>query len=108
MRIERVDAEILRPADNLSLAQLLDHFAVAPTAHIGEACDAADGLLTLLGRAAKKQIGDTLLADDMGHVVAVDHDGRQIELELLGKLEAVEPIDKYRRHFFAERFDELD
>src|ERR1700722_14600731 len=108
MRVQRVDAEILRPADDLPLAQLLNHLAVAPTAHFGEARDAADRLLPLLSRAAKKQIGDAFLADDMGYVVAVDHDGRQIELELLGELEAVEPLDKYRRHLFAEGLDKLD
>src|SRR5271167_1327260 len=108
MCIQPVDAQILRPADNLPLAQLLDHLAVAPTAHIGEARDAADGLLALLGRAAEKQIGDALLADDMGYVVAVDHNGRQIELELLGEFEAIEPLDKHRDHFLAEGFDELD
>src|SRR5580658_6506821 len=108
MRIQPVDTQILRPADNLPLAQLLDHLAVAPTAHIGEARDAADGLLALLGRAAEKQIGDALLADDMGYVVAVDHDGRQIELELLGELEAIELLDKDRRHLFAEGLDELN
>src|ERR1700678_713748 len=108
MCIQPVDAQILRPADDLPLAQLLDHLAVAPTAHIGEARDPADGLLALLGRAAEKQIGNALLADDMGYVVAVDHDGRQIELELLGELEAVEPIDKHRRHLFAEGLDEMD
>src|ERR1700689_1513827 len=108
MRIERVDAQILRPADNLPLAQLLDHLAVAPTAHIGEARDAADGLLSLLGGAAEKQIGYAFFADDMGYVVAVDHDGRQIQFQLLGELEAVELIDKYGDHFFAEGLDELD
>src|ERR1700677_324376 len=107
MRIERVDAQILRPADDLPLAQLLDHLAIAPTAHFGEARDAADRLLALLGRAAEQQIGDAFLADDMGYVVAVDHDGRQIELELLGELEAVELFDKYWRHLFAEGLAEL-
>src|SRR5580658_9804309 len=108
MHIQPVDAYILRPADNLPLAQLLDHLAVAPTAHIGEARDAADGLLALLGRAAEKQVGDAFLADDMGYIVAVDHDGRQIELQLLGEFEAVELVDEYRSHFFPEGLDELD
>src|ERR1700677_1711917 len=108
MRIQPVDAQILRPADNLPLAQLLDHLAVAPTAHFGEARDAAEGLLAARGRAAEKQMGDAFLADNMGYVVAVDHDGRQIEFEFLGELEAVELIDKYRDHFFAEGLDELD
>ena len=63
MRIQRVDPKVLRAADNLPLAQLLDHPAVAPPAHLGEAGDAADGLLALLGRAAEQQIGDAFFAD---------------------------------------------
>ena len=77
-------------------------------AHLGEARDAADGLLALLGRAAEQQIGDAFLADDVGYVIAVDHDGCQIELELLGELEAVELLDKDRHHLLAEALDELD
>jgi hypothetical protein len=56
MRIQRINPKILRTADNLPLPQLLDHFSVATPAHLGEARNAADGLLALLGRAAEKQI----------------------------------------------------
>ena len=77
-------------------------------AYLGEACDAAYGLLALLCRAAQEQVGDAFLADDVRHVVPVDHDGRQIELELLGELEAIELLDKDRHHLLAEGLDELD
>src|SRR5580658_6409014 len=99
MGIEGVYAQIFGPTDDFALAQLLDHLAVAPTSHFGEAGDAADRLLSLLGRAAEKQIGDAFLANNMRYVVPVDHDRRQIELQLLGELEAVEPFNKNRRHF---------
>src|SRR5580698_6570228 len=62
----------------------------------------------LLGRAAEKQICDGFLADDVGHVVAVDHDGRQIELERLGELDSIELLDKDWHHLLAEALDELD
>src|SRR5580693_1572606 len=108
MRIQRINPKIFRTADNLPLPQLLDHFSVATSAHLGEARDAADRLLALLGRAAEKQIRDAFLADDVGHVVAVDHDGRQIELERLGELDSIELLDKHWRHLLAEALDELD
>src|SRR5580698_9893764 len=44
----------------------------------------------------------------MGYVVAVNHDGRQIELEFLGELEAIELLDKDRHHLLAEGLDELN
>src|SRR5271156_1140724 len=108
MRIERINPKILRTADNLPFPQLLDHFSVAAPAHVGEARDAADRLFALLDRAAEKQIRDAFLADDVGHVVAVDHDGRQIELERLGELDSIKLLDKDWHHLLAEALDELD
>src|SRR3984957_20307769 len=108
MRIERINPKIPRTADNLPFPQLLDHFSVAAPAHVGEARDAADRLFALLGRAAEKQICDAFLADDVGHVVAVDHDGREIELERLGEFDSIELLDKDWHHLLAEALDELD
>src|SRR5580693_8579880 len=108
MRIQRVDTKVLRAADDLPLAQLLDHLAVAPAAYLGEACDAAYGLLALLCRAAQEQVGDAFLADDVRHVVSVDHDGCQIELEFLGEIEAIELLHEDRHHLLAKALDELD
>src|SRR5580704_15606806 len=48
LRVQRIDAQVFRAADNFARAQLLDHFPIARAAHIGEARDAADGLLALL------------------------------------------------------------
>src|SRR5580658_31816 len=106
-RIQWINTKVLRAADYLPRAQLLDHLTVAPAAYVGEACDATNGLLAFLRRAAEQQVGDSFFADDVGHVLAVDHDRRQIELELLRKLYAIELLDEDRHHLFAEGLDQL-
>src|SRR5271167_3615678 len=108
VRIQRIDTKVLRTANYLPRAQLLDHLTVAPAAHVGEARDAANGLFAFLRRAAEQQVGNSFFADNVGHVIAVDHDRRQIELELLSKLYAIELLDEDRHHLFAEGLDQLD
>ena len=44
---------------------------------------AADRLLALLVAAAQQQVGDAFLGEDVRHVVAVDHDRRQLHAGLL-------------------------
>ena len=68
-----------------ALAQALDHLRVAAAADVGVARDAADRLLALVLVAAEEKVGDAFFGDDVGHVVGVDHDRREIELELLGE-----------------------
>src|SRR5277367_582089 len=107
VRVQRINTKVLGAADYLPRAQLLDHLTVALAAYVGETCDAANGLLAFLRRAAEQQVGDSFFADDVGHVLAVDHDRRQLELELLSKFYAVELLNEHRHHLFTEGLDEL-
>ena len=76
-------------------------------AHLGEAGHAADRLFTLGRTAAQEEVGDALFRDDVGDVVAVDHDGREIEVQLLRHRDAVERLDEVRRHLLAEGLEDL-
>src|ERR1700678_4487167 len=107
VRVQRIDTKVLGAADYLPRAQLLDHLTVARAAYVGESCDTADSLLAFLRRAAEQQVGDSFFADDMAHVLAIDHDRCQIELELRGKLYAIELLNEDRHHLFAEGLDQL-
>ena len=80
-----------------------DHFRVARAADLGVAGHAADRLFALVLVAAEQEIGDAFLRDDVGDVVAVDHHRRQIELQLLGKLQRVQLFDEERRRSSRRR-----
>ena len=64
VRVERLDAEILRAADDAAGAQFLDLRAVAAATDPSVARNAPDRLLALVGVPAEQQVGDALLGDD--------------------------------------------
>jgi hypothetical protein len=102
-----IDAKILVTADDPPLPQGRDGLAIPPTTHVREAGYAANRLFTLGGTPAPEQVGDPLLGDDVGDVIAIDHDGREIELQLFRHRDAVERLDEIRLQLldrcFAQR-----
>ena len=82
--VERVDAQVLGPPDDAALAQGLHLLAVAGETHIRKSRHAPDGLLAFRRAAAEQEVSDALFRNDVGHVVAVDHDRRELHLQLLG------------------------
>ncbi len=105
--VERVDAEILGRLDHFAFTQPRDHLRVAPAADLGEAGDAANGLLALVPVAAEQQVGDAFLGDDVRRVVGIDHDRCQRQVELLGQRQRGERLVEQRRIAFAEGLADL-
>jgi hypothetical protein len=95
-------AEIFGTTDDPTLAQRLHGLAIPAAAHFSEASHTADRLFALGWTAAQKQVGDPLLSDDVADVVAVDHDGHEIEVQLLRDRDAIECLNEIRLHFLAE------
>jgi len=105
--VERVDAEIFRPADHAALAQALDHVSIPTAADIGVAGHAADRLLALNGVAAQQQVRDAFLRDDVRDVIAIDHDRRQLEVQLLGQRDRIELFDEKRHVLISKGLADL-
>src|ERR1700679_3489837 len=88
--VQRIDAEIFGAADYTPLAQPLHHPGIASAANLGITSDTADSVLTLVFSPAKQEVRNPFLRHDMSHVVAVNHDRCEIEIEFLGQTQGVE------------------
>jgi hypothetical protein len=106
-RGQGIDAEVFGTADDPTAPQRLDRLAIPRAAYVGEAGHPADRLFTLGWTAAQEEVGDALFRDDVADVVAVDHDGREIEVQLLRHFNAVERLDEVRLHLLAEGLEHL-
>src|SRR5947208_510576 len=85
-------------ACQIAPTQGLDQRGIALAADRREAGNAADGVLAFVVVAAQQQVGDAFFGEDVGHVLAVDHDRRQLHARLLGERPGIEAFDERRLH----------
>ncbi|MCY1398694.1 hypothetical protein D9M71_137300 [compost metagenome] len=73
----------------------------------GDAGHGSDHGLTFFQRASLVQVGNALFGQQVGHIVAVDHDRRQWHAALAGDLDCVQGLDKGGFTAFLEGLDHL-
>src|SRR5260370_12770618 len=102
-----MEAEVFRPTDDASLSQAPNHLPIPAATDIGVTRHATDRLLALIFVAAKQEIGDSLLSDDVGDVVGVDHQRSEFEIQFLGTRQGVALLDEHWDVLVAEALADL-
>src|SRR5260370_34557064 len=102
-----MDEEVLWPTDEAWGSQARTQLPIPAATDIGVARHATDRLLALIFVAAKQEIGDSLLSDDVGDVVGVDHQRSEFEIQFLGKRQGVELLDEQWDVLVAEGLADL-
>ena len=105
--VRAANAKVLGEGHEPSLAQPLVLGPVVTPADRADSGDSGERLPTFLQVAGAIQVRDTLLGHDVGHVVAVHHDGGEGQPGIDAHLHRVQRLDEPGRPARPERLHHL-